>query len=131
MHPHEMIYHLVLARKSPSTLPLASVASIDWAPKARIAHVVFGGVVPSQLVASTEGCAVAGCDVANVPAESVWRRPRRDTIHQLSAHERIEVKRLWELRNMGRGSGVIGELVWYDILTRVEGYALLVKLRRA
>jgi len=131
MHPHEMIYHLVLARKSPSTLPLASVASIDWAPKARIAHVVFGGVVPSQLVASTEGCAVAGCDVANVPAESVWRSLWRHAIHGLLVHGSVEVMRLFELRDAGRGCGVARELVRYGALEWIEGCSSLVKLRWA
>jgi len=128
MYPHQMINHLVLPRKSPSTFPFASVASINRAPKARIAHVVLRGVVSAQLVAATEGCAVAGCDVADVPTVSCcWR----DTIHGLSVHERIEGKRLLVLRNTGRGCGVARELVLYDALKRIEGCSSLVNLRRA
>ena len=70
MHPHEMINHLVLARESSTSLYLAPVAPIDRAPKACVAHVVHGSVMSAQLVSSTEGCAVAGSDVAYVPARS-------------------------------------------------------------
>jgi len=77
MHLHQMLNHLVLAWEILAPSHLTLVASIDWAPKAwvaSVAHLMLGSVVPAQLVVSTEGCAVAGRDVADVfarPSHSV------------------------------------------------------------
>jgi len=75
MNPHQMINHLILAWERSASFHLAPVAPIDGAPKARVAYVVHGSVVSAQLVSSTEGCTLAGRDVADVSARSA--RPVR------------------------------------------------------
>ena len=91
-----MIHHLVLARERSASFNPASIASIDRAPKACVAHVVNGSVVPAQLVSSTEGCAAAGRDVADVSTRALQ-----------SARGRSDVRIV-----LGIGSRGIGREVW-------------------